>query len=179
MSPRGQLPGRPARRRQREGAAAVEFALIATPFFFLIFAIMELALVFVTNAVLENATLTASRMIRTGQADVENLQAAAFETALCAQMGVLSGNCEERTTIDVRVIPQFRNVTPPDPLATGELDEDVLTYLPGQPGSLILVRVWYAQPLVTPFLSQAVSRVDSGDAVLSATTAFRNEPYNG
>lgn len=178
MSPRGTGSGRRGR-RYREGAAAVEFALVATPFFFLIFGILELALVFVTNAMLENATLSASRMIRTGQADVENLEAGAFEAALCGQMGVLAGGCEGRTTIDVRVIPQFRSLTPPDPLATGQMDENALTYATGEPGSLVLVRVWYAQPLVTPFLSQAVSRVESGDAVLSATTAFRNEPYNG
>lgn len=170
---------RPALRPRREGAAALEFALVATPFFFLIFAIMELALVFVLSSVLENATLNASRLIRTGRVDHENISATAFKTALCGQMSVLSSGCAGRTDIDVRVIPQFRNATPPDPLANGTLNESVLTYLPGDPGSLVLVRVWYSQPLATPFLSRAVSRLNSGDAVLSVATAFRNEPYDG
>lgn len=174
----GQIPRRRSRPR-REGAAALEFALVATPFFFLIFAIMELALVFVLDSVLENATLNASRLVRTGQVDQANISAGAFRTALCGQMSVLAVNCEGRTNIDVRVIPQFRNQVPPDPLAGGNLDPNVLTYLPGQPGDLVLVRVWYSQPLATPFLSQAVSRLNSGDAVLTAATAFRNEPYDG
>jgi Flp pilus assembly protein TadG len=169
--------GRPQSRR--EGAAALDFALVATPFFFLLFAVMELALIFVLDSVLENATLNASRLVRTGQADTEGITAAAFEAALCGQMGVMSANCAARTDIDVRVVPQFRAAPPPDPLVDGEMDEDALTYLPGDPGSLVLVRVWYSQPLVTPFLARAVSRLNSGDAVLSVATAFRNEPYDG
>lgn len=172
------LNPRRSSRPRREGAAALEFALVATPFFFLLFAIMELALVFVLDSVLENATLNASRLVRTGRADQENISAGAFKAALCGQMGVLAANCEARTDIDVRVVPQFRNVVPPDPLAGGDLDQNVLTYLPGQPGDLVLVRVWYSQPLATPFLSRAVSRLNSGDAVLTAATAFRNEPYD-
>ncbi len=179
------MPARLSHRRRsaphprREGAAALEFAIVATPFFFLIFAIMELALVFVLDSVLENATLNASRLVRTGRADVENISAGAFKTALCGQMGALAANCEARTDIDVRVIPQFRSAPPPDPIVNGALDENTLQYLPGDPGSLVLIRVWYSQPLATPFLSQAVSRLNSGDAVLSVATAFRNEPYGG
>jgi len=178
---RAHLPRRerPAWRPRREGAAALEFAIVATPFFFLIFAVMELALVFVVDSVLENATLNASRLVRTGQADHENISADAFRSSLCADMGVLSANCESRTDIDVRVIPQFRAAPPPDPIVDGVLDESTLTYLPGDPGSLVLIRVWYSQPLVTPFLSSALSRLNSGDAVLSIATAFRNEPYDG
>lgn len=152
--------------------------MVAAPFFFMIFAVLEIGLVFVISSVLDNATLQASRLVRTGQADTENISAEAFKTALCSNMSVFADDCENRAEIDVRVIPQFRNVTPPDPIADGELDAGVLTYLPGDPGSLVLIRVWYSQPLVTPFLSQALSRLDSGDAVISVATAFRNEPYD-
>ena len=42
----------------------------------------------------------------------------------------------------------------------------------------MLVTVWYSQTVLTPFLDQAVSQ--SGyKAVLTATTAFRNEPWGG
>jgi Flp pilus assembly protein TadG len=163
-------------RQPRDGVAAVEFAMVAAPFFFMMFAIIEIGLIFVISSVLENATLQASRLIRTGQADTENISAAAFKTALCANMSVFENDCDARAAIDVRVIPQFR--TPPDPIASGELDPSALTYLPGDPGSLVLIRVWYAQPLATPFMSRALSRLESGDVMISATTAFRNEPYD-
>lgn len=170
---------RQAVRARREGAAALEFAIVATPFFFLIFAIMELAMLFVVNSVLENATMDASRLVRTGLVEEEGISKDAFKTALCAKMGVLSHDCEARTDIDVRVVPQFRNDPPPEPFANGSLDKNQLQYLPGDPGALVLIRVWYSMPLVTPMLSQAVSRANSGQAVLSVATAFRNEPYSG
>ncbi len=136
-------------------------------------------MLFVVNSVLENAAMDASRLVRTGRVEEDGISKAAFKTALCEKMGVLSFDCEARTDIDVRVVPQFRDAPPPDPFANGSLDENQLQYLPGDPGALVLIRVWYSMPLVTPMLSQAVSRSNSGDAVLSVATAFRNEPYSG
>ena len=55
-------------RRNRRGSAAVEFALVAPIFFGLLFAIMEVALMFFASQVLEKVTQDAARMIMTGQA---------------------------------------------------------------------------------------------------------------
>lgn len=170
---------RPAPCRRREGAAAVEFAIVATPFFFLLFAIIELAMLYLVSSVLENATQDASRLVRTGLAADQGISKAAFKTALCSNMGVVAKDCESRADIDVRVVTQFRATPPPDPIVNGAMDQNQLQYLPGQPGSLVLIRVWYSMPLVTPMLSQAVSRLNSGNVVLTVSTAFRNEPYDG
>lgn len=153
--------------------------MIAFPFFFMLFAIMEIGLIFVTDAILENATIETGRLIRTGEAAGSRLTAAQFKTALCGRMSIFSADCSGRAHVDVREITQFRNANPPDPLANGETFQDGdLTYVTGQPGSLMLIRVWYAQPLVTPFLAQALSKLTKGDPMLTATTTFRNEPYN-
>ncbi len=170
--------GRPLRSgllRNREGAAAVEFALVALPFCFMIFAILEVALIFTLDSVLENAAISTGRLVRTGQASAQGMTAAEFKTQLCRRMSIFSGDCDARTTIDVRVIPQF-NTTPPDPLAGDGFDPSGLTYANGNPGDLILVRVWYRHPLLTTFLSQGLSDVGDRTAMLTATTAFRNEP---
>ena len=58
--------------RNREGATAVEFALVALPFLAILFAIIELALNFWVTQVLENAVSDASRRIYTGQFQQEN-----------------------------------------------------------------------------------------------------------
>ncbi|KAF0113370.1 MAG: TadE family protein [Hyphomonadaceae bacterium] len=55
-------------RRKNRGSTAVEFALIATPFVFMIFALIETMLVFFTQTTLEAAVAEESRKIRTGQA---------------------------------------------------------------------------------------------------------------
>ena len=55
-------------RRNNRGSAAVEFSLIAVPFFALFFAIVETGIVFFASQVLETATQDSARMIMTGQA---------------------------------------------------------------------------------------------------------------
>lgn len=152
--------------------------MIALPFFFMLFSIMEIALLFVTDSVLENAVIETGRIIRTGEADNSAMTAGQFKTSLCSRMTIFKADCATRATVDVRVITQFRNVTPPDPLANGKsFDSSGLTYLTGQPGSLVLIRVWYRQPLITPFLAQALSKLNDGTTILTATTTFRNEPF--
>ncbi len=165
-------------KHRREGASAVEFAMVAAPFFFMMFAIIELGVVFVTDSVLENAVMETGRLVRTGQAEMGEIDEGEFKQALCDRMSVFKNDCDERATVDVREIPQFRDATVPDPMANGEsFEDDELTYVTGEPGSLMLIRVWYERPLITPFLSQGLSRLDNGKMIMTATTAFRNEPY--
>lgn len=183
MSP---LPVHPRRRRLRgpfvrslirstNGSAAVEFGMVALPFIMMVFAILELGIVFVTDSVLENATIETGRLVRTGQASAQSMTAATFKTSLCGRMSIFAADCASRATVDVRVIPQFAT-TPPDPMDGGTFNNGVLTYSNGVPGDLVLVRVWYRQPLLTTFLAQGLSRMNDGAAMLTATTAFRNEP---
>lgn len=164
------------RKTHRSGVAAIEFAMVALPFFFMIFAVMQLGLLFVIDSVLENATLSAARLIRTGEASTRNLTAAQFKTELCSHMSVFSTECASRATVDVRTITQFRNQTLPDPVVNGQLPANP-PYTNGTTSSLILVRVWYKQPLIAPTMFQAMSRLSSGETLLSMTTAFRTEPY--
>lgn len=166
-------------RRQREGTAAIEFSIVALPFFLVIFAIMELGIIFLIDSMMENAVQRSSRLVRTGQAQETGISAAEFKDVFCQRMSVFEGDCQARATVDVREIPQFRNPNPPDPIVEGAMDESRTTFDPGGAGDLVLVRVWYAQPIVTPMLSQAMSRLESGAAIIQVTTAFRNEPYDG
>lgn len=166
-------------RRSREGSSAVEFAMVALPFFFMMFAIIEIGMIFVTDSVLENAMIETGRLIRTGQASGSKITAEQFKAKFCSKMSVFASQCTSRATVDVREIPQFRNQLPPDPMASGAaFDPSKLVYEPGQPGSLMLIRVWYRQPLFTPFLAQALSRLGDGATIMTASTTFRNEPYD-
>jgi Flp pilus assembly protein TadG len=164
-------------RPRRQGATAVEFSIVAIPFFFVIFAILELGVIFLVDSTLEGAVQQASRLVRTGQAQGGTFTAAEFRTAMCGAMSVFQGDCEARSVVDVRPIPQFRDPNPPNPLVDGELDPAQTTFNPGGAGDLMLVRVWYRHPVVTPLLSRALTRLDSGEALISVTTAFRNEPF--
>lgn len=160
----------------RDGATAVEFAMVALPFFFMIFAIFELGIVFVIDSILDNATAETGRLVRTGQASAQAMSGPQFKTSLCNRMSIFSAGCDARMTIDVREIPQFATV-PPDPMSGGTFNNGALTYTNGAPESLMVVRVWYRHTLITPFLAQGLSRLNDGTVRMMATTAFRNEPF--
>src|SRR5690606_2566182 len=69
----GTIWGRLNRRRRalgrdERGVTAVEFGLLALPFFTIIAAILQTSLVFLADQVLESAVHDAARAIRTGQA---------------------------------------------------------------------------------------------------------------
>ena len=51
----------------RRGATAVEFAFVALPFLTLLFAVLELGMVFLVSTTLQNAADAAGRQIRTGE----------------------------------------------------------------------------------------------------------------
>ncbi|WP_231680938.1 TadE/TadG family type IV pilus assembly protein [Brevundimonas sp. AAP58] len=155
----------------------MEFAIVAVPFFFVIFAVLELGVIFLVDSTLEAAVQQASRLVRTGQAQGGVFSAAQFRTAMCQSMNVFEGDCMTRSVVDVRPIPQFRDPNPPDPIVDGQFVPAQTGFDPGAAGDLMLVRVWYQQPVVTPLLSRGLTRLESGDALISVTTAFRNEPF--
>jgi Flp pilus assembly protein TadG len=127
--------------RNRSGVAAVEFALIAAPFFFLLFAMIEIAAVFVLGSILENAVLEAARDIRTGRAQSSGMSQAAFRTAVCDRIVVL-GTCDN-VEIDVRVFEDFDNVDQSSPIDGGAINTDDFGFDPGDAGDIVLVRVFY------------------------------------
>src|SRR5262244_777473 len=76
-------------RRNRRGSAAVEFALVAPVFFALLFAIIEVALMFFATQVLETVTQESARYLLTGQAQGASMTQAQFKTYVCSQIPAL------------------------------------------------------------------------------------------
>ena len=163
--------------RAREGSAAVEFALIALPFFMLLFAILEVGLILLLDAVLETAATDAGRLVRTGQVQMQGITPEVIKNRFCAQMSVFANDCQTRATMDIRVVDSFSDPIAPDPTKTNVFDPSELKIEPGNAGDTVLVRIWYKHQVVMPFLSQAISRMKSGEVYLTTTMAFRNEPY--
>ena len=65
------------------GSNAVEFALLALPFFGLILGVVQLGIIFLANQSLDAAVDSAAREIRTGQVRSGEVGLAAFRTSLC------------------------------------------------------------------------------------------------
>lgn len=161
----------------RRGSTAVEFALVALPFITLMFGTLELGLVFMVSTTLDNATDTAARTIRTGQLQSAGGTAASFKTAICNEMSWLGSSCSTNLHVDVRTFTSFANVAIPDPTTNGAFDNAKTTFVPGGGEDIVLVRVYYEWSLITPLLNQGMENLSGGKRLISATAAFRNEPF--
>ena len=82
--------------RQQDGAAAVEFGLVAVPFLGLTFAILETALVFFAGQTLETAVADSARLIMTGQAQTAGWSKDDFKTAIEGTISELGGKHEDK-----------------------------------------------------------------------------------
>jgi Flp pilus assembly protein TadG len=165
----------------RRGAAAVEFALIATPFFMLIFGVVELGLLFMSFTNIESATLDAARTIRTGQFQQSGSPTLAnFKAAVCGDMAWISaGDCNANVMVDVRTCADFANISVSPPVTGGALDASKTTFNPGAACNIVLVRVFYPYTLMAPLIEPGMPNLGPGKRLITATVAFRNEDYNG
>lgn len=164
--------------RAQGGAAAVEMALVATPFFLLLFGIIELALIFLVSSSLENATAQAARTIRTGELQGgSSPTSSAFKTAICNNFGWLQSDCNSNLQVDVRTFTTFASVTAPQPVSGGTFNASALTFTPGGPSEIVVVRAYYQWPLIVPMMTQALQTLSGGKVLITSTATFRNEPY--
>ncbi len=158
------------------GATAVEFALVSVPFFALVFAIIETALVFFAGQVLENGVTDASRIVRTGQAQQMGLDQAAFKERLCSRVTGLF-NCEGGIKLDVRTVGSFGSIDLSNPIdEDGNLEEN-FTFDPGGSGDIVVVRAFYEWPTFVPNLGNDLSNLGNGRRLLASAAVFRNEPF--
>jgi Flp pilus assembly protein TadG len=159
--------------RHEDGSTAVEFGLLGIPFFGLMFAIIETALVFFAGQTLETATADASRLIMTGQAQTQSFDKQKFKDAVCSRIYGLF-NCQAGLKLDVRKAASFSGADMKKPLnVKKELVDGNFTFDAGKAGDIIVVRVMYEWPIYVAFLSDMAN----GKRLLMATAAFRNEPY--
>ena len=163
-------------RRNRRGSAAVEFALVAPIFFAVLFAIIELALVFFASQILETVTQDTARLIMTGQAQNASYTQAQFKNAVCARLTVMF-DCVNGVSIDVKNYPTFATVDVTDPIDSGKNFVAPNNYLPGGPGDIVVVRLFYKWPLFVTGLGFNVANIGTNQRLLTATAAFQNEPY--
>lgn len=159
----------------RRGAVALEFAIVSIPFFLLLFAIIEMALMFFVGQVLDTATVSASRLIRTGEAKAQSLSQDQFKTKICEGMVSLV-DCETRLYVDVQSYSSFNAYAPTSPL---DKDGNISStrYTTGNKSEIIVVRSFYAWPVLFNLLARSTTRLSTGDQLLGAVVAFQTEPF--
>jgi Flp pilus assembly protein TadG len=163
-------------RRAQEGVSAIEFSMVALPFFIMLFAIFDVGLIMFATTTLQNGVLAAARQIRTGQAQAMNMTAAQFRTLVCNEINMFLG-CDARLGIDVRKFSGFSNVQLPTALDQNGNLAGNMTFDPGGPGDVVVVRAFYTWPMLTPVAGTQFVNMAGGHRLLVASMAFRNEPF--
>lgn len=162
--------------KNREGTAAVQFALVAPLFFALLFAIMETALVFFAGQALETGVHDSARLIMTGQAQLGNTTQAQFKQKICDRITSMF-SCDD-LYVEVAKQTSFSDFTSTnksacDPLGTGG-------YTIAGPGDVVMVRALYKWPLFVTslgyFIGDSSGGVSCNKRLLVSTAVFRNEP---
>ncbi len=170
--------------RCRNGATAVEFALVATPFIALLVAILQTVMVFFAQRVLDEVTEEASRYIMTGQAQTGNVTQAGFANYLCtsANTSTLVGTlftCN-KIMINVQNYPLCTGVATTTPTITYDSHGNVTntwSYNTGNPGDCVVVEVMYQWPVALGPLNFNLGNLSNGDRLLMSVAVFANEPY--
>lgn len=155
--------------RDERGGSAIEFALLLPILAFAILATLQLGVMGITMAALNNAVLDASRQIRTGRADGPT-SAGEFKTLVCGEFR-MGADCSQRLSVNVLQVVRFSDL--PDRLD----DQMIEAFDKGEPGDIILVRVNYRMPLIVPVIALRPAGSTAMEITLDSRTTFKNEPY--
>lgn len=181
----------------RQGATALEFALVAPVLLTLVFGTIEMGLTMLAQDVMESASFAASRLGKTGYSETGDFedQAArevAMRTILNSRMGVLL--TADKVSITTRAYNQFDQIGQPEPFIdangngvrddgenytdvnlNGSYDSDMGAAGLGNARQVVVYTISYPWRITTPFIGKLLS--PDGILHLTARTVVQNEPY--
>lgn len=182
--------------KDEDGAVAVEFGILAIPFFAIILAIFETALTFFAQQVLESALQDSTRYILTGQSQAQSLNwdQTKFRQAICSRtFGLFACNGTEASTdqlwVKVAPITKFSDaaaqIAKPignecTPLATDMSKCDwsaAEAYDDGKGSDVIIAQAYYKWPTIIDVPWFNLANQAGGKRLLSAVRVFKNEPF--
>jgi Flp pilus assembly protein TadG len=168
----------------RDGSTAVEFTMLAIPFSLLVFAILESCISFAAQEVMTNATDDVARRLRTGQLLAANVTKESLKKEICDRMEIMvAKGCpdlfvdlqkfdtfDEASKVKVKFIAVAGSKLP-------DLDVDFKCE-PGGPLTKNMLRVFYKWPVMTDFMSMAMSNLAGGKTLHFASVTWQNEPFD-
>ena len=157
-----------------QSGTAVEFALVAMPFFLLLFTIFEIGLIFFKGEFLQSAVSDASRSIYTGQAQQSALSQEQFRQKVCAAASIMF-DCGG-IHVDVRTFNTLGAAAPFNPVSGGAVNT-ATSYNPGTRMSIVVVTAFYQQTTWVTLFAPGITGLGNGMRLLQGTAVFRNEPF--
>jgi TadE-like protein len=178
-------PSRPGWLRNEDGVAAIEFAIVALPFFLFVFGIIGIGLYFLASTSLEYGVETAARKVRTGEADKGDMSVSQFKQLVCDAAGSYI-DCG-KVVVVVQHAATWSGVSPQSCMdsqgnmvgSTGSSGEMISKYAGGA-SEVVLVTLCYKWDLANSFqfLQLGTGANGTGPAMIQASTAFKSEPFD-
>lgn len=185
--------------RSKDGAAAIEFAILAVPYFIIIFAIVETFVAFAAEQLVTNAVNTLGRQLRTGQITYQlnrvatDMDVVKFRKAFCDEVDILIQCSEEEIStpsklyIDARTFASFGAIPKTIPRVStadfADIDPTSFKFTPGGPSTINMLRAYYRWQVITDLVRPYITTIRPSDGsmptdfLIVATTAFQNENY--
>ncbi|MBA4796387.1 MAG: pilus assembly protein [Rhizobiales bacterium] len=185
--------------RSSDGAAAIEFAILAVPYFLIVFAIIETFVAFAAEQLVTNAVNTLGRELRTGQItynlnrSTTDMDITKFRRAFCEEVNIMIQCSEEEIAtpnklyIDARTFTSFAAIPKTIPrkstAAYSDIDPTSFKFTPGGPSSINMLRAYYRWQVITDLVRPFITTIRPADGsmpsdfLIVATTAFQNENY--
>ena len=180
-------------RKDDGGATAVEFAFVGGPFLFLLLATLETGMTVFTEHAIQSATTTASRLIRTGQAQNDGYSAGQFKEKLCANLPAMLDCGKIHMNVEIR--NTFSDASSrADASNDGALNDSVTTgaaFNPGKAGDIVVVETFYEWQLFAPMFMGLLdlngtttpaphwlANHGKDKRLVRGVAVFRNEPFD-
>lgn len=185
-------------RRHEDGTTAIEFAIVAVPFFMFIFGLMAVSTYFFIMTSVEKGMDQASRLIRTGQAQTDGMTVKDFKNTICLKANSkdtpsaadknnpasYSGwvKCPD-VQVFVKTFATWADVQPNNCLNNSQAvvstakDSDPIATYSGDSNAIVLVTTCYRWKFAgkIPFIN--LGQMSDGSMMMQSSTAFRTEPY--
>jgi len=157
-----------------DGASAVEFAIVAPVFFFMVFSIIESSLFMLHRHSLRYIVFESTRDIQTGEIQRAATPAEAFKTAYCSHTPSFV-DCNN-IQFDVRAFNTLSSVTFQDPEFDDEGTATNFNFNPGRQEQVTMVTAAMRYQFNTPVLKD-VFQPDGKPVLMVGYSIAKNEPF--
>jgi Flp pilus assembly protein TadG len=160
--------------------SALEFAALALPFSFLLFAILESCISFAGQQVMATAADEVARKLRTGQIMAADIDETKLKTMICDELKIIVAEDCPGLVVDLREFPTFAAAAAVKIKFTSgkDLDTSGFAVSPGPSLSKNMLRVFYKWPVMTDFMRSMMSNLADGKTLLFASVTWQNEKFD-
>ncbi len=161
--------------KNKEGATAIEFAMLVLPFSLMLFVILEIALIFFIDSALDSALNKTARFVRVGTAQSQAWTLDDFKEEVCANMAYYF-NCSSSLLVTSTTVSNMDSVAYLDPVKGGALNVKEV-FNPGKAKEFVLIQAFIPWSPILPIYSFSSAQLSDGTYILGSAVVFKNEPF--